>query len=157
MTLHLFMFHNGRGIVGLLLAVVLSWLIVFECLRGRDRDFFWVWMFLTSVWGSLTDRIEHGQSLRSYLRFVEVAMNVASQSHVDCRTRISVFGLPLVLAPFVGFCFSILFPVIDKNPLPPADYFWDGFICCVGSVLVFRIAGPLRRFPPKDTNTLATN
>ncbi len=60
--LYLFLFHNGRGVVGVSLTALLAWLIVLQWLGGRHRDFLWVWMFFASMWAAVTDRIQFDRS-----------------------------------------------------------------------------------------------
>lgn len=141
---HFVIFHNWRGVFGVTLSAALAWVIVGELLKGRDRDWLWVWGFLTSTWAAVTDRIKSNEMVKAHVYFVEVSMFPEQQEYVDPRTRLSVFGVPLSLYPTFIYIFAIIIPLVEGNPLPPFDFYRDGIICIIGSGIVYLLMQPLR-------------
>lgn len=107
-------------------------------------------MFLTSTWAAATDRIKSGEVLKSYFYYAEVSMCPELQDHVDRRTRISVFGIPLVKYPVLALICGLVFTLIEQAPLPPLGFYRDGLICAVGSTLAYLMTQPLRELPEAE-------
>ena len=132
---------NGAGFLIVVVTGLLSWGVC-SVLSGGALLFGLTWIGLAGASAVFYDRLDPEEGFSAYWRWFNLA--------AGHRSRIAGLGVPLLFMPPVVMASAYIFPKIDGDKLPPAEFFLGAGIISVAVLVGGIVAQRLRQARPPD-------